>query len=304
MDLWSVALPVPVALAAVALVGYIFGRRNSKADLRSLALGGNRELCRAKSVIRELEGISQTMRRSLATHQASILNFKERLSHLPKDRQQADWQSLSEEAERILQPTLKLSAQIAHAYDEIRQQTNLLTSFGEVRTDPLTGLANRRAMEEMLTRMFAMQTRYDTVFAVAMVDIDEFKEINGQHGHLHGDHVLVRFARELEQTVRETDLLARYGGEEFVVIMPEADLAGSAAFAERLREKVARDLELTVSCGLAVGVAGDTIHSLLSRADAALYSAKSAGRNCSFRHTGHQIERISARTPEPACVSV
>jgi diguanylate cyclase (GGDEF)-like protein len=286
------------------LVGYIFGRRNSRADLRSLALSGNGELRRAKSVIRELEGISQTMRRDLATHQASILSFKERLSHLPKDESQSAWETLSEEAERMLKPTRKLSAQIAHAYDEIRQQTNHLMTFTEARTDPLTGLGNRRAMEETLSRLFAMQSRYNTIFAVAMVDIDHFKDINDQHGHLHGDHVLVRFARKLEDTVRETDLLARYAGEEFVVIMPETDLAGSSAFAERLREKVERDLQLTVSCGVAAGVEGDTIHSLLSRADAALYSAKSAGRNCSFQHTGRQIERISARTPNSARCSV
>ena len=73
-------------------------------------------------------------------------------------------------------------------------------SFTEVRTDPLTGLSNRRAMEETLSRMFALQSRYGTTFALAIVDIDHFKDINDEHGHLHGDHMLVQFAGKLEET--------------------------------------------------------------------------------------------------------
>jgi diguanylate cyclase (GGDEF)-like protein len=142
-----------------------------------------------------------------------------------------------------------------------------------------------------------MQRRYHTRFALAIVDIDHFRVVNDKHGHLQGDHKLVEFARKLEETARETDLLARYGGEEFVIIMPETDLAGAGVFAERLREKVERELDLTVSYGVSAGLKGDTLHSLLSRADTALYSAKAAGRNCGYQHTGRQIEQIQPANP-------
>jgi hypothetical protein len=145
MDLAAIGIPVPVALAAVAVLGYLFGRRRAA---RGAELShARRELKRAKAVIRELESISNQVRTSLAEHQTSILAFKDRVSALGKDGSSAGWQELCDEAERILQPTLRLSNEIAQAYDEIRQQTHLLMTFTEVRTDPLTGVSNRRAMD-------------------------------------------------------------------------------------------------------------------------------------------------------------
>ena len=98
----------------------------------------------------------------------------------------------------------------------------------------------------------------------------------------------VRLARLLDESVRETDYVARYGGEEFVVVMPQTDLDGAAVFAERLRCRVESDLPITVSGGLATAREGDNTDTLLARADTALYNAKSAGRNCIFRHTGDE----------------
>ena len=262
MTIWAWALPAPVALAAVALAGYLAGR-SAKRSAGSTDVNGNRELRRAENVIRELESISGEVRRNLASHHASILRFKERINQLGSLHDGTAWQELSDEAERVLKPTLKLSTQIAHAYDEIRQQTNMLMLFTEVRTDPLTGLSNRRGLEETLNRLFALNNRYHTAFSVAMLDLDHFKLVNDRLGHLHGDQVLRNFGALLADTARETDLTARYGGEEFIVVMPQTELLGACVFGERLRQKVERDLGVTVSVGVTQAQEGDSLHSLL-----------------------------------------
>ena len=98
----------------------------------------------------------------------------------------------------------------------------------------------------------------------------------------------------IDESVRETDVVARYGGEEFLVIMPETDLDGATRFADRLRVRIAKEMPLTVSGGVAEALDGDSHESLLARADAALYGAKAAGRNCVFRHTGDGAELVAA----------
>ena len=135
---------MPVALAAVAVIGYWIGRRG-RASNDELEFQGRRELKRAHLVAKELEQIAETVRHDLAKHHASIVQFKDRVSLLGAEQPEAGWQELCREAEGMIRPTLKLAAQLAGAYDEIRQQTSYLMSFTEVRTDPLTGVNNRRA---------------------------------------------------------------------------------------------------------------------------------------------------------------
>ncbi|MDZ7616665.1 MAG: GGDEF domain-containing protein, partial [Patescibacteria group bacterium] len=133
---------------------------------------------------------------------------------------------------------------------------------------------------------------YGTRFSIAMLDIDHFKQVNDRQGHLFGDKVLQELARLLDECVRETDVVARYGGEEFIIVMPQTELFGACVFAERFRCRVAQGMDLTVSVGATVAMEGDTQQSLLARADAALYAAKAAGRNCAWRHDGDKTESI------------
>lgn len=294
MPFESFGIPTPVALGAVAVLGYLFGRRRRvhASELNQ----ARRELKRARAVIRELESISQHVRASLANHQSSMATFKERLASLAQTDDGAAWQQLCEEAERILRPTMKLSNEIAHAYDEIRQQTNLLMTFTEVRTDPLTGVSNRRALDETLNNLLAMRSRYDTTFTLIIIDIDHFKQVNDKQGHLYGDDILRSVAHHLDDAVRETDLVARFGGEEFVMVLPQTDFDGASILAERTRERIEQKMRITISGGVATVMDGDTPGSLLARADSALYSAKSAGRNRIFRHDGQRIEPITGTT--------
>ncbi len=290
---WSFPIPLPVALSAFAVLGYLFGRQQRRTDGTQEA-DAVRDLKRAQSVAKELEQISEAVRRNLATHSTSIARFKERVFELSGQKQESAWKQLCVEAEEMLKPTLRLASQIANAYDEIRQQSNTLLSFAEVRTDPMTGVCNRRGLDDTLESMLAMLSRYETPFSIMILDLDHFKQLNDQHGHLFGDQVLKSVARLLGDNVRDTDTVTRYGGEEFVIVMPQTDLKGASILSERLRRIIAEEQRVTLSGGVAMALDGDNNQTLLGRADAALYSAKAAGRNCIFVHDGMDISPIGS----------
>jgi diguanylate cyclase len=291
-DSWSVQIPIPVALAFVATMGYLISRWHRPAA-SDLVMRSRRELKRAQAVASELEKITWTVRQSLAQHHASVSKFRERVSRLGDRQQDAAWKDLCQEAEKILKPTLQLATQLASAYDEVRQQSASLMTFTEVRTDPLTGVNNRRGMDDSLSAQFALMSRYHSPFSLVMFDIDHFKQVNDREGHLHGDHILQELSQLFEECLRETDLVARYGGEEFVVVMPQTELDGACMLAERLRFEVASRLTITVSGGVAAAAETDTAESLVGRADTALYSAKIAGRNRVFCHTGEDTQPVA-----------
>ncbi|MEI7772736.1 MAG: GGDEF domain-containing protein, partial [Chloroflexales bacterium] len=160
--------------------------------------------------------------------------------------------------------------------------------------DPLTGLFNRRYLEETLTRELHRAARNRYPVGVIMLDIDHFKQINDTYGHEAGDTVLRTLGALLLGMVRAGDVACRYGGEEFVLILPAASLAVIDSRAEAIRhavgalEIVYHDLVLppiTVSLGTSVVAdAQASVAEALARADAALYAAKRAGRNCVVAH--------------------
>ena len=151
-------------------------------------------------------------------------------------------------------------------------------------TDPLTGLYNRRHLMGTLASEVQRSRRQRRPFTVLLADVDKFKQYNDTHGHLAGDAALVKIAEVFRRTTRAVDCVARYGGEEFVVMLLECPIATAALVAERIRARIAeQDLgegKLTVSIGLAeYPDGGDTPEELIATADAAMYQAKSSGRN-------------------------
>ncbi len=151
-------------------------------------------------------------------------------------------------------------------------------------TDKLTGLANRRKLDQVLDEELIRARRYDVPFSVLVLDIDHFKRVNDVHGHVAGDLVLEGMARILRQSTRDSDVVARMGGEEFVVVCPHSGLERGREVAEKIRLSIeAHDFSgigrITASLGVAVFRRDDSMASLLARADAAAYRAKAAGRN-------------------------
>ena len=153
----------------------------------------------------------------------------------------------------------------------------------EARIDSLTGLANRRAVEEILAAEISRAQRFAHQLAVVLLDLDHFKDINDSFGHAAGDVMLRAVSRLLTSLARQGDTVARWGGEEFVVVLPETDLAGAQRFAERLRRTIEAhsvgEMRTSASGGVATMLPEDTVEELLGAADQALYQAKSNGRN-------------------------
>lgn len=151
-------------------------------------------------------------------------------------------------------------------------------------TDKLTGLYNRCKLDEVLESELKLLNRYNEEFGLIIIDIDLFKSINDNYGHIRGDKVLVEFANLLKSNVRETDYVGRWGGEEFLVVCPKSNLEGTKALSEHLRLKIENfkfsEIEtLTASFGATVFKNEDTFESIVNRSDKALYKAKKNGRN-------------------------
>jgi diguanylate cyclase (GGDEF)-like protein len=153
--------------------------------------------------------------------------------------------------------------------------------------DELTGVANRRSLVQCLAKQVALHERLGAPFCVALIDIDLFKQVNDRFGHLVGDKVLEIMAREIEGGTRGSDLFGRWGGEEFMTVLVASSLTEAAASLERARARVAAfdwaavepGLAVTITCGVAAFGAGDTVQSVIRRADEALYRGKAGGRN-------------------------
>ena len=178
------------------------------------------------------------------------------------------------------------NAALARLVEEKTEQLNSALSHHRQMaiTDQLTGLYNRRMLDEQLIIDIDRAKRYQSGFALLMLDIDHFKTINDRFGHSQGDRFLVQFAYLIRQRLRKADLFGRWGGEEFLVICHGSNETEAKTIAEDLRTAVeAADFGLeetrTVSIGLAVFSPDDSLEGLIERADRGLYQAKSDGRN-------------------------
>lgn len=219
------------------------------------------------------------------------------------DRRQAE-QKLRDYAAKLKAANLELEVQKQQLK---AQQLDLLTQNEEMekltrelgeanarlsvltRTDPLTGLLNRRAWQEGAQAEQERFARYGGAYGIVMVDVDYFKAYNDSQGHLAGDDCLRRIARCVQATCRSNDFVGRYGGEELIILCPQSDRKATVTLARRICEAVhalgirhpAGNAEncVTVSAGAAASIPGDTWEATVKRADDALYAAKNAGRN-------------------------
>lgn len=154
-------------------------------------------------------------------------------------------------------------------------------------TDPLTGAGNRIALENTLRREVELAKRHQSPLSLIVIDVDDFKKINDQHGHKAGDVVLKKIVATMLEVNRQTDLVYRFGGEEFVVILNETSLHGATVIADRIREAIAERevcigseyIQVTVSIGATTLKPSDSRDALFQRADKALYQAKDQGKN-------------------------
>lgn len=216
-----------------------------------------------------------------------------------------------EEFERTVNRKFDYARELNDAEQRLDDQAVLVEQYRvEAHTDSLTGLPNRRAIEDELTSRLDDWREKQIPVSLVVMDVDHFKSVNDGFGHPQGDALLRAIAATLDSTRRRTDFLGRYGGEEFALVLPQASLDAACRAAERERMSVLRcrfDVEehpqaVTISAGVATAVAGDDAATLIKRADTALYAAKHAGRNRTFSHDGAGCRPVGA-APTPAAAA-
>ncbi|AWL12273.1 Ethylene response sensor [Saliniradius amylolyticus] len=169
---------------------------------------------------------------------------------------------------------------------QVKQRTLQLEKLAS--TDPLTNLVNRRTIVATLESEMERAERYDVALSIIMIDMDDFKRVNDEHGHLVGDKLLQTAAKGVQQFIRKTDRVGRYGGEEFLAVVPHCDADNAARLAERIRYKMAtisiplesrEALQTSCSLGVAQYQPGWDMNEFIDYADKALYKAKHSGKN-------------------------
>jgi diguanylate cyclase (GGDEF)-like protein len=172
---------------------------------------------------------------------------------------------------------------LAAAFLRVNSRVNFVSGLqAQTRTDPLTGLANRRCLYERIEIEMAHALRSESPLSVAMIDLDHFKLYNDAHGHVAGDALLRGIAALMVSNVRGQDLVSRYGGEEFCLVMPDTDLVGGHHLLDKLRaggREATTEFGVTLSAGLTSWDGIESTTSFIERADQALYRAKESGRN-------------------------
>jgi diguanylate cyclase (GGDEF)-like protein len=186
--------------------------------------------------------------------------------------------------EQAHEVALSAKKDLEHSNEQLQENETKILQL--MMTDWLTGVANRRHLDERLQCELDRVRRYGNTLSVIMTDLDRFKRVNDAYGHIKGDEVINIFTDVLTENVRSADFVARFGGEEFLVMLPETTLAGAELLANRIRESLqTRKIEgiphpVTASFGVTEALESDEVESVLQRVDQALYEAKESGRNC------------------------
>ncbi len=192
--------------------------------------------------------------------------------------------------------SLKFNDEIFTAQEQVKRaehKIELLKSEleqlrGLVQTDQMTSALNRRGLDEAFKREAARADRNAQSLGVVMIDLDDFKQINDSLGHSYGDSVLVNLVTIAKETLRPTDVVARLGGEEFVILLPDVEMEEALTIIHRLQNNLTKSsllqlnnqlTSITFSAGVALRTFGEPQHSVLNRADQALYQAKGTGKN-------------------------
>lgn len=300
---------IPAAVAdfvvtlLVAMTGIGFGWWLRGASRRRMGLyeelGTENQVNRAQEVLGRLHELATRVAADVGEHNTRVEEINEELIA----NENRETEVVVTAVARLLQANSRMQRQLASAEEKIQEQARLVECHAaEARTDPLTRLPNRRALDDELAHFHAEFQRSGTPVSLLMLDVDHFKKFNDIYGHPAGDEVLRSLADVLRTNMRPTDLTARYGGEEFVIILPRTTAADARLSAERLREAIQRKqfeigkdgpdhrtLQVTVSIGGAQLAPGESGAALTQRADDALYASKNAGRNCTHWHEGSSI---------------
>jgi diguanylate cyclase len=194
--------------------------------------------------------------------------------------------------EELKQDVLKFSLNMVEMINKMEQKIHELESelqkaYKELHMDPLTKVYNRKALEKDLKELLEEGKNKDLNLVIAVIDVDNFKQINDTYGHLVGDFVLIKLTQIIKSLIRKQDKIYRYGGDEFIIVFNDANLLQAQKIIEKIINKISKTalkykdniIKVTISVGLAAHQKGDTIDTLIKKADEALYHVKKGSKN-------------------------
>jgi diguanylate cyclase len=271
---------------------------------RQAAAEADAETRHAEQVLDRLQLLAASVACDVDEHSIQVEQINDKLTSAD-NREPA---MIVEVVTKLIEANQQMHEKLVSTEDQLRQQAQQIqTHAAEARTDTLTLLANRRALDDDLARRISEFRRYGRAVSLIMADVDHFKRFNDTYGHQVGDEVLRGVARLLRRKMREMDLVARYGGEEFAIVLPGTNLDEACKTALRACEGIEKsrfrhdtaDLQVTVSFGVAQAQGGEDGATLVARADKALYAAKEGGRNAIFCHDQETVRRVVPEKARP-----
>ncbi|MEZ6137801.1 MAG: GGDEF domain-containing protein [Pirellulaceae bacterium] len=273
-------------IAGVAVVASLFHYQGDRAQFQPKPQEVDSE--KIRGIADQLQVISHRVAANVSAHSETVEHINGQL----KAPGAAEPERILSTIQEIMRANEAMQGQLADAQKRIAQQSEMIEHASlQARTDALTGLANRRALDEFLSNCIAGSIENDAqLVGLLLMDIDHFKSFNDSFGHTTGDAVLASFARAIAKCCGQECYAARFGGEEFAVILTGNSVDDLAFKAAKIRHYVSEQiinyedlqLKITASAGLCIVLADDTVSSAYERADEGLYQAKKSGRNCGF----------------------
>lgn len=263
---------------------------------RSLALlivnrRDRRDRDRTMHVLQTLLESTDELTKEVGLHNSELQSVGQNVGHMKSGTDFGALQRmLLQQIAEVIQSNKRLENDLVSMRYQLEQQAQQLDrTQREARTDPLSGVGNRKGFDERIQAMMFNYQKKGREFALILADVDHFKWINDTHGHQAGDRVVTRIGQVLRECVRPHDYVARFGGDEFAILLHGTDLATAERVGQRIRSQTARTsfeggqhgehLSVTFSMGLASPSKGETVAELMERADRALYRSKQGGRN-------------------------
>ncbi|HBE71961.1 MAG TPA: hypothetical protein DDW52_27800 [Planctomycetaceae bacterium] len=274
-------------MAGIAVVASLMRQQGSRAKFEAPKPPGGIDPDKIQGIAAQLQAISSKVAANVSEHSENLGKYSGQLA--PEDTPDAIIATINE----ILAANQTMQGKLSDAQNRIEQQTELIEQASQqARTDALTGLSNRRALDEFLTNSIEA-AQDDDIVALLLMDIDHFKNFNDSFGHTTGDAVLAAFARAITAKCDSSCFPARFGGEEFAVILSGKNSEEIVQAAADIRHHVSEQvisyddmqLKITASGGVCLLSSEDDLNAAYERADQGLYKSKEAGRNC-----GHWLE--------------